>query len=44
MAAAARGLGRPDAAVTVAELLLDLAVRRPLPEPAAVDRRSRGIA
>lgn len=44
MSAAARGLGRPAAADAVAELVLAAARRRPLPDPAAVERRSRGIA
>ena len=38
MREAARGLGRPGAAAAVAELLLALAERRPLPEPAAIER------
>ena len=38
-----RALGRPAAASVVADLLLDLAERRPLPDPAAVERRSRGL-
>jgi UDP-N-acetylglucosamine--N-acetylmuramyl-(pentapeptide) pyrophosphoryl-undecaprenol N-acetylglucosamine transferase len=41
MSAAARELGRPGAADAVAELVLDAARREPLPEPAAVERRSR---
>jgi UDP-N-acetylglucosamine--N-acetylmuramyl-(pentapeptide) pyrophosphoryl-undecaprenol N-acetylglucosamine transferase len=44
MSAAARELGRPAAADAVAELVLALAERRPLPDPAALDRRSRGLA
>ncbi len=44
MAAAARELGRPGAAEAVAELVLAAAERRPLPEQAAIDRRSRGLA
>lgn len=43
MSAAARELGRPAAAEVVAELLLQLAERRPLPDPADVERRSRGV-
>lgn len=43
MSAAARELGRPAAADVVADLLLALAERRPLPEPATVARRSRGV-
>jgi len=38
MAAAARALGRPGAADAVAEIVLALAQRRPLPDKAAVDR------
>jgi UDP-N-acetylglucosamine--N-acetylmuramyl-(pentapeptide) pyrophosphoryl-undecaprenol N-acetylglucosamine transferase len=44
MSAAARELGRPAAAETVADLVLALAERRPLPDPADVERRSRGAA
>ena len=44
MAAAARELGRPGAAAAVAELVLAAAERRPLPEPADIDRRSQGVA
>jgi UDP-N-acetylglucosamine--N-acetylmuramyl-(pentapeptide) pyrophosphoryl-undecaprenol N-acetylglucosamine transferase len=44
MSAAARGLGRPGAARAVAELVMALAEGRPLPEPAEVERRSRGVA
>jgi UDP-N-acetylglucosamine--N-acetylmuramyl-(pentapeptide) pyrophosphoryl-undecaprenol N-acetylglucosamine transferase len=40
MAAAARSLGRPTAADAIADLVLALADRRPLPGQAAVDRRS----
>jgi len=43
MSAASRALGRPAAAEVVADLLLDLAARRPLPDPAVVERRSRGV-
>jgi UDP-N-acetylglucosamine--N-acetylmuramyl-(pentapeptide) pyrophosphoryl-undecaprenol N-acetylglucosamine transferase len=42
MSAAARGLGRPAAAAAVADLVLALARGRALPDPAAVERRSRG--
>jgi UDP-N-acetylglucosamine--N-acetylmuramyl-(pentapeptide) pyrophosphoryl-undecaprenol N-acetylglucosamine transferase len=41
MAAASRELGRPHAADAVAELVLAAAERRPLPDRAAIDRRSR---
>ena len=41
MSAAARSLGRPAAAQAVADLVLALAERRPLPDPAVVERRSR---
>ncbi len=44
MSAAARELGRPFAASAVADLVLAAARREPLPDPAAVDRRSRGLA
>ena len=44
MAAAARGLARPAAADAVAELLVALAEHAPLPDAAAVNRRSRGVA
>ena len=42
MSAAARELGRPGAADAVAELVLALAEGRQLPDPAILDRRSRG--
>jgi UDP-N-acetylglucosamine--N-acetylmuramyl-(pentapeptide) pyrophosphoryl-undecaprenol N-acetylglucosamine transferase len=42
MSAAARELGRPGAAAAVAELVLAAAHRRPPPDPAAIERRSRG--
>ena len=42
MAAAARSLGRPGAADAVADLVIAAASRTPLPDPAAIDRRSRG--
>jgi UDP-N-acetylglucosamine--N-acetylmuramyl-(pentapeptide) pyrophosphoryl-undecaprenol N-acetylglucosamine transferase len=44
MSAAARELGRPGAADAVADLVLAAARRAPLPDPAAIDRRSRGPA
>jgi UDP-N-acetylglucosamine--N-acetylmuramyl-(pentapeptide) pyrophosphoryl-undecaprenol N-acetylglucosamine transferase len=45
MAAASRELGRPGAAEAVAELVTAAAERRPFPDRAAVDRRSReGLA
>lgn len=44
MSAASRALGRPGAAEAVADLLLALAARRPLPDPAVVEARSRGVA
>ena len=44
MAAAARALARPAAADAVADLLIALAERGPLPDAALVDRRSRGVA
>ena len=43
MAAAAQALGRPYAAEAVADLVLALAERRPLPDAATVDRRARGV-
>ncbi|MGH3075114.1 MAG: UDP-N-acetylglucosamine--N-acetylmuramyl-(pentapeptide) pyrophosphoryl-undecaprenol N-acetylglucosamine transferase, partial [Gaiellales bacterium] len=42
MAAAARAMGRPGAADAVAEILLALADRRPLPDPAALTRLASG--
>ena len=44
MSAAARELGRPGAADAVADLVLAAAERRALPDPEAIDRRSRGLA
>ncbi len=44
MAAAARSLGRPGAAEAVADLVLALAERRPLPSFDAIERRSREAA
>jgi UDP-N-acetylglucosamine--N-acetylmuramyl-(pentapeptide) pyrophosphoryl-undecaprenol N-acetylglucosamine transferase len=43
MSAAARDLGRPGAAAAVADLVLAAAERRPLPDPAVIERRSRGL-
>jgi UDP-N-acetylglucosamine--N-acetylmuramyl-(pentapeptide) pyrophosphoryl-undecaprenol N-acetylglucosamine transferase len=42
MSAAARSLGRPGAADAIADLLMAMAERRPLPGPDEIDRRSRG--
>jgi UDP-N-acetylglucosamine--N-acetylmuramyl-(pentapeptide) pyrophosphoryl-undecaprenol N-acetylglucosamine transferase len=42
MAAAARSLSRPGAADAIAEILMALAARRPLPEEATVTRVARG--
>lgn len=42
MSSAARDLARPGAADAVADLVLAAAHRRPWPDPADVDRRSRG--
>jgi UDP-N-acetylglucosamine:LPS N-acetylglucosamine transferase len=44
MSAASRSLGRPGAADAVADLVMAAAQRRPLPDPAEVERRSRGAA
>jgi len=44
MRAASREHGRPGAAGAVADLLLALARRQPLPSPATIDARSRGTA
>jgi hypothetical protein len=44
MSEAARALGRPGAADAVADLVLAAAERRPLPDPAVLERRSRGLA
>jgi hypothetical protein len=41
MAAASRELGRPGAAEAVAELVTAAAERRPFPDRAAIERRSR---
>jgi UDP-N-acetylglucosamine--N-acetylmuramyl-(pentapeptide) pyrophosphoryl-undecaprenol N-acetylglucosamine transferase len=43
MSAAARELGRPGAAAAVADLVLAAAERRPFPDPAVIERRSRGL-
>jgi UDP-N-acetylglucosamine--N-acetylmuramyl-(pentapeptide) pyrophosphoryl-undecaprenol N-acetylglucosamine transferase len=42
MSAAAREVARPGAAAAVDDLLEAVAARRPLPEPAAIERRARG--
>jgi len=42
MSAASRSLGRPGAADAVADLVIAAARRAPLPDPATVERRSRG--
>ncbi len=44
MSAASRELGRPAAADVVAGILIALAEGGPLPDPAVVERRSRGLA
>jgi UDP-N-acetylglucosamine--N-acetylmuramyl-(pentapeptide) pyrophosphoryl-undecaprenol N-acetylglucosamine transferase len=44
MAEAARRLGRPHAADAVAELVIAAAERRPFPDPAEIERSSRGAA
>jgi UDP-N-acetylglucosamine--N-acetylmuramyl-(pentapeptide) pyrophosphoryl-undecaprenol N-acetylglucosamine transferase len=44
MAAGARELARPGAAAAVADLLLALAARRPLPGSEAIERASRRLA
>ncbi|MBA2701157.1 MAG: UDP-N-acetylglucosamine--N-acetylmuramyl-(pentapeptide) pyrophosphoryl-undecaprenol N-acetylglucosamine transferase, partial [Chloroflexi bacterium] len=44
MSAAARELGRPGATDALADVVLAAARRDPLPDQAAIDRRSRGIA
>ena len=43
MSAAARSLGRPGAAEAVADLVLAAGEDQPLPDAAAIDRRSRGL-
>ena len=42
MSAAARDLARPDAAVAVADLVMAVARREPLPSPAAIEAVARG--
>jgi UDP-N-acetylglucosamine--N-acetylmuramyl-(pentapeptide) pyrophosphoryl-undecaprenol N-acetylglucosamine transferase len=44
MRAAARGFGRPGAAAAVAELVLALAEKAPLPSPASIERMSRATS
>jgi UDP-N-acetylglucosamine--N-acetylmuramyl-(pentapeptide) pyrophosphoryl-undecaprenol N-acetylglucosamine transferase len=44
MAAASRRMGRPGAANATAELLLDLAEHRPMPDPARIERLAREAA
>ncbi|MEP7378716.1 MAG: UDP-N-acetylglucosamine--N-acetylmuramyl-(pentapeptide) pyrophosphoryl-undecaprenol N-acetylglucosamine transferase [Chloroflexota bacterium] len=44
MRAAARGFGRPGAANAVADLVMALAQRRPLPDAATIERLSRAAA
>jgi UDP-N-acetylglucosamine--N-acetylmuramyl-(pentapeptide) pyrophosphoryl-undecaprenol N-acetylglucosamine transferase len=44
MSAASRALGRAGAAAAVADLLVALAERGPLPEPATVEARARSVA
>ncbi len=44
MAAAARALGRPGSADAVADLVLAVAAREPLPDRAVIERRARGSA
>jgi UDP-N-acetylglucosamine--N-acetylmuramyl-(pentapeptide) pyrophosphoryl-undecaprenol N-acetylglucosamine transferase len=44
MAAAARRFGRPGAAEAIAALVLALAERRPLPDPATIESVARGAA
>jgi UDP-N-acetylglucosamine--N-acetylmuramyl-(pentapeptide) pyrophosphoryl-undecaprenol N-acetylglucosamine transferase len=44
MAEASRASGRPDAAAATVELLIDLAERRPLPDPSRIERMARGSA
>ena len=43
MSAAARELGRPAAAEAVADLVMAAAHREPPPDPAVIERRSRGL-
>jgi UDP-N-acetylglucosamine--N-acetylmuramyl-(pentapeptide) pyrophosphoryl-undecaprenol N-acetylglucosamine transferase len=44
MSAAARSLGRPGAAAAVADLVMAVAERRPLPDAALIERRSKASA
>jgi UDP-N-acetylglucosamine--N-acetylmuramyl-(pentapeptide) pyrophosphoryl-undecaprenol N-acetylglucosamine transferase len=44
MAAAARAMARPGAADAVAALVMAIAMRTTLPDPAAIERLSRGGA
>lgn len=44
MSAASRELGRPGAADAVADLVLAVAAREPLPDPDVIERRARGSA
>jgi UDP-N-acetylglucosamine--N-acetylmuramyl-(pentapeptide) pyrophosphoryl-undecaprenol N-acetylglucosamine transferase len=44
MSAAARALGRPGAADAVTDLVLAVARREPLPDPAVIERRASGRA
>src|SRR5262249_34898178 len=44
MGAASRRSGRADAAEATVDLLVDLAERRPLPDPARIERMARGAA
>jgi UDP-N-acetylglucosamine--N-acetylmuramyl-(pentapeptide) pyrophosphoryl-undecaprenol N-acetylglucosamine transferase len=44
MSAASRALGRPGAAEAVADLVLAVAGREPLPDPEVIERRARGSA
>ena len=44
MSAAARSLGRPGAAGAIADIVVAFAERRSPPEPADIERKSRGVA
>ncbi len=44
MSAAARELGRPGAALAVAQLVMAVATRQPLPDTARIERLARGGA
>ncbi len=44
MSAAARSIGRPAAAAVIADMLMALARREPLPGPDLIDRWSRGLS